>query len=242
MPKRITQKTLVEIGAATVPTTGAYGDVSAAVASITWKGPQNISAHEGGMGQIGVAGLTTDQGAATVQLTATSDNGALKILKAYLQGVAPASFVAWNAAAQKPVYLWGNERDAVSGKKYRSFFVCGAMFDGDGAQIGGNNGGRQLSGQALWALEFEKAIQVDRIAGNATPVTALTPTKTTMIAWPSTTGNRYALAVLKLGADGSVTLLDPALGDYTETATAITLAVGLGATEAALIFYLYTDA
>lgn len=240
--KRITQKRLTEVGLFTTPTTNAYGDVSPAVADITWKRAINLQAHEAGMGQDAMAAITSSVQAATVSLTTTKDNAALKVLKAYLQGVTAASFVAWNDAAQKAAYIWGNEKDAQSGKKIRSFFICGAMFDGDGTQIGSSANARQFSGQALWAMEFEKAIQVDRTAGNATPVTSATISKTTMVAWPGQDGDRYALAVLKQSASGALTLLDKALGDYTETATTITLATGLGTGEAVLVAYLYTDA
>jgi hypothetical protein len=241
MGKRVTEKRLTSIGLATIPTTGAYGDVSAAVAEITWKGGLNLTAHEAGMGQDAISAITTAVQASTVTIKTTKDNRAVKTLKAYLQGVTPATFVAWNTAAQKDALIWGNEKDSASGKIYRSFFVLGAKFDGDGNGVAAGGSDRTLSGQALLAMEFESAIQVDRIAGNATPVTALAPTKTTMIAWPAQDGNRYALAVLKLDASGNITLLDKALGDYTETATTITLAVGLGTNEAALICYLYTD-
>lgn len=242
MSKRVTQKRLTSIGLATVTNTGAYGDVSAAIAEITWKGGVNITAHEAGMGQDAISALTTAVQAATVNLKFTSDNRAIKALKAYLQGVAPASFVAWNPAAQKDAYFWGNEKDRNSGKIYKSFFVCGAVFDGDGNQVNGSGSDRALSGQALLAMEFEAALQVDRIPGNATPVTTLTPTKTTMLPWPSQDGDKYALAVLRQDANGTLTLLDKALGDYTETDSGVTLTTGLAAGEAALLFYLYTDA
>lgn len=240
--KRITQKKQTEVGLFTRATTGAYGDVSKAVAEVTWKNNQTIQTHPGGMGQIGIAGITQDANGASVSLTVTADNTAVKTLKAYLQGLAPASFVAWQSSNQLAAYIYANEKDPVSGKRYRSFFVCGAVFDGDGNQIASGGGSRQISGQALWAMEFEKAIHVDRFPGNATPVTALAPTKTTMIAWPTVAGgSRFALAILKEAADGSLTLLDPELGDYTETATGITLATGLAADEAVLVAYLYTD-
>lgn len=239
--KRVTQKRLVEVGVFAVCTTSAYGDVSAAVSEVTWKRGINLQAHEAGMGQDAIAAITSSVQASTVNVTVTKDNAAVKILKAYLQGVTPASYVAWNDAAQKAAYIWGNEKDPVSGKRYRSFFVWGAMFDGDGNAISGGGGARQLSGQALNAMEFEAAIQVDRFPGNATPVTTLTPTKTTMLAWPGQDGNRYALAVLRQAANGTLTLLDKALGDYTETGTSVVLTTGLATGEAALLAYLYTD-
>lgn len=241
MSKKITQKALTLIGLFTVAVANAFGDISKAIAGITWKKNVALQTHEGGMGQDGLAGISQSSNGATVTITVTKDNAAVKVLKAFLQGVLPSAFVAWNTSAQKDVYIWGNLKDPVSKKIYKSFFIWGAKFDGDGEQIDSGNGARQLTGQALDAQEFEAAIQVDRIAGNATPVTTLTPSETTMIAWPSSTGDRYALAVLRQKADGSVILLDKDLGDYTETSTGITLTEGLAADEAALIAYLYND-
>lgn len=240
--KRITRKELIEAGVFTGCTTGAYGDVSSAVAGVTWKQAIGLTAHEGGMGQNGVAAITSSMDAATVTMQTTADNKATKTLKAYLQGLAPDSFVSWDDGAQKSAYIWLNEKDPTSGKKVRSVFVCGAMFDGAGRQIDKTSPAAQYSGQALWAKEFEAAIQVDRTAGNATPVTSLTISKTTMVGWPDLGATRYALAVLKQDASGNVVLLDKALGEYTETDTTITLATGLGTGEAALVAYLYTDA
>lgn len=242
MSKRTTRKELTEAGVFTVCTTGAYGDISPAIAGCTWKQGIGLTAHEGGLGQVGVAAITSSMDAATVTLPLVADNKAAKTLKAFLQGEAPATFVSWDDGAQKAAYIWLNEKDPASGKKVKSIFVCGAMFDGAGRQIDKTSPAPQLSGQALWAREFEAAIQVDRTAGNATPVTSLTISKTTMLPWKASGNTKYALAVLRQAANGTLTLLDPALGDYTETATTITLATGLAANEAALVAYLYTDA
>jgi hypothetical protein len=236
MPRQ-SQKKLAEIGMFTTPATGAYGLVSGAVKKITWKNNINLSPQEGGFGTEGPVAITSNANGATVAMECVNNNDAIKTLKAYLQATAPSSFVSWDPQLQYPAFIYVNEQDPKSLKRYRSLFVAGAMFDGDGQEIAEAPGTRQFNGQALWAREFEGAIVVDRTAGNATPVTTLTPSKTTMLGWTSVGVTKYALCVLRQAADGTITVLDKAAGDYTETATAVTLTTGLGTGEAALLAY-----
>lgn len=235
MIRRYAQKKLTELGMFVTALANAWGLLSDVI-EFSYTSDATLQKQESGIGQDGPAGITSEFNGASMTLS-IKEQGGIDKLFAFLMRQTVATYTGWDPKLRYPAFLYANEKNPESLKRETSHFVWGAVLQGAPKAIKGQPEARQFQFEALMAREFKGAIMVDSFNGAATPVTTLSPSKTTMLAWTDNGVTKYALAILRRDAAGNVSLLDKDLGEYTETGTAITLTTGLGTGETALLAY-----
>lgn len=237
--RHYSQKKLTELGVFSGPTAQTFG-LLPDVFKFQYQNKGDLQSQESGMGQDGPMDITSEHKGASVTLEIKNQTS-IETMYAYLQRQTTAQFVGLDPRLKFPAYFWSNEKAPDTLKRVRSMFVWGAMIGDQTKEVNGQPQARQFQFEALLGREFKNAIQVDTFNGSGTPVTALAPTKTTMIAWTDIGVTKYALVILRKDANGYIWPLDKNAGDYTETASTVTLTTGLATGEMAIMAYLYIE-
>lgn len=200
-----------------------------------------------GKGQFGAnkpVGITEEYGGIKGSLDVEGTDGEKAVLAA-VSRIARASYVNANYNKLNEIFILANVT-ADDGAALAAHFLDTLKIDSVPKKVGPD--AKRFSFQGIIGRDFAgKKLRYHVIPGNAVPVTALTyPTGETAAFWSDENGQtRYALLVLRFnGADSTVKRLQlattAAAGYYSETGSAVTLAVadGLAAADKALVAYL----
>lgn len=184
------------------------------------------------MGNSGPVAITDQYQGETGSVTIEGADGD-KILSALLNGVDPTTFVMDSPKTRYPLYLVSNAYDEDGVTPLAGHFVDYAKFENNPRPVGPD--ARSHNFQAILGKVFYgKKIIVQVFPGNAVPVTALALSDTAM-ADPE--DGSFAMLVLKQTAGNKTVTRLKKTTDYTETSGVVTLLVGIGATEKALVVF-----
>jgi len=187
-----------------------------------------ITAHRSGMGADGIVALTAAtggvQGGFDVEGVENED-----LALRYIMRKAEADFVGFDISQARSFFIYSNVKDE-DDNHIRGHFVRLARLSKVPGKVA--PAAKRLDFQAVKGIPYNKAVYAEAFEGAVEPLTALTLTETAV---KDETGS-YALLVMRNGV-----ILEETT-DYTATATVVTLTVGLGLTDKAVVAYLYDPA